>query len=103
MNTIDIKHNTVKHLYLADILYGAISGKIKNRQHVRPQTQLLMNSVTQYAIDGYIPIVCWNMHMFRQKSTFERQSAFQSRGNNVLKGATNKGKNMLSKGSIFFP
>ena len=30
-------------------------------------------------------------------------SMFQHRGNHILKGATSKGKNMLPKGSIFFP
>ena len=37
------------------------------------------------------------------KSTFERLSMFQCRGNHVLKGATIKVKNMLPTGSIFFP
>ena len=37
------------------------------------------------------------------KTTFERQSMFQRSENDVLKGATIKGKNMLPIGSIFFP
>ena len=47
MNTIDMIHNIVEHLYLADILYGAIGGKIKIDKILDRKIQLRMNSVTQ--------------------------------------------------------
>ena len=82
-------------------LFDAIGDKKQKLPNTRPRNTVL-NSVTQEAINGHTPLVCW--YLYRQKTTFERWSMlFQHSGRSIiLKGAT-KGKSMLPTGTIFFP
>ena len=93
------KSHIAAHLYLADIFiwHYWLGCKNKNRQNMSLRNPV-SNSVTQSAINGHTPLVCW--YRYRQKTTFERRSMFQCRGKPILKEATFKGENMLPKGAF---
>ena len=57
---------------------------------MKPQNTVL-NSVTQFAINGHTPIVWW--YPYRQKQFLNSRVCFNV--GHVLKVATIKGKNML--------
>ena len=57
-------------IYQSKIIFGAIGAKTKNCQNMK-QLNTVLNSVTQYAMNGHTPLVL-ELCPYRQKSTFER-------------------------------
>ena len=63
-------------------LFGAIGGKIKNRQKYKWRN----------TVHSWQSLVCW--YPYHQKSTFECWSMFQCRKKHILKGATIKSNSL---------